>query len=92
MQLLVSPQKMEQFQQAGSNESLAPECPVHQRYWQSDQINHLEDYNRGSLNSLKDRSKVLISVTPCGELQLLSSLLEGRERTQLQSSVKESLG
>lgn len=64
MQLLVSPQKIEQFQQEGSNRSLAPECPVHQWYWQSDQINHLEDYNRGSLNSLKDRSKVLISVNP----------------------------
>lgn len=64
MQLLVSPQRMEQFQQERSNKSLAAECPVHQWYWQSDQINHLEDYNSGSLSSFRDGSKVLISVTP----------------------------
>lgn len=87
-QLFLSPQKPEPFQQEGSNENLAPECPGQQQCWHSHQINQLEDYNRGSLNSVQDKSKAPIYVIPCWELQLLSSV--GRqEKEWLQCCVRE---
>lgn len=77
----------EAFQQEGSVENLAPECPGQQQCWHSHHINQLQDCSRGSLNSLQDKSKAPIYVIPCWELQLLSSL--GRqEKEWLQCSVR----